>query len=208
MDPLEAAFEFVEWLGEVDALGAVVVGHERASPMCCPIDRTGRSPIKRERDMRFTLSTTTVGGTLATMAVAVTIAVPAAYGGPATDPAQTAGATDVTNPAAVPPPPSLMAASAAKAYDRLRSQAAQHSTPVANVPPPPSLMAASAAKAYDRLRSQAAQHSTPVADDRPAPGGFDWLSAIIGAAAIAGLVLVSLAALGLRRVHGHRAASA
>ena len=143
------------------------------------------------------------------MAVAVTIAAPAAYGGPATDPAQTAGATDVTSAAAVPPPPSLMAVSAAKAYDRLRSQAARaHSTSVANVPPPPSLMAASAAKAYDRLRSQAAQHSTPVADERPAPGGFDWLSAIIGAAAIAGLVLVSLAALGLRRVHGHRAASA
>jgi hypothetical protein len=50
--------------------------------------------------------------------------------------------------------------------------------------------------------------SQPVADEPSSPGGFDWVSAAIGAAAAAGLSLVLMATLGLRRPAARRAASA
>jgi hypothetical protein len=50
--------------------------------------------------------------------------------------------------------------------------------------------------------------SQPVADEPSSPGGFDWVSAAIGAVAAAGLSLVSMAALGMRRPTGGRATSA
>ena len=65
-----------------------------------------------------------------------------------------------------------------------------------DVPPPPSSIAMSAGEEYEALRAPAPQ---PVADAPPVPTGFDWLSAAIGAAAAAGLALVSIAAVGTRR---------
>ncbi len=50
--------------------------------------------------------------------------------------------------------------------------------------------------------------SQPVADEQSSPGGFDWVSAAIGAAAAAALSLVLMATLGLRRPTARRAASA
>jgi hypothetical protein len=49
--------------------------------------------------------------------------------------------------------------------------------------------------------------SHPVADEPSSPSGFDWVSAAIGAVAAAGLSLVLMATLGLRRPT-RRAASA
>ena len=71
-----------------------------------------------------------------------------------------------------------------------------------DVPPPPSSIAMSAGEEYEALRrptTQPVAATQPVADAPPAPTGFDWLSATIGAAAVAGLALVSLAAVGTRR---------
>ena len=65
-----------------------------------------------------------------------------------------------------------------------------------DVPPPPSSIAMSAGEEYEALRSTSPQ---PVAEEPSAPTGFDWASATIGAAAVAGLALVSLAALSTRR---------
>jgi hypothetical protein len=64
------------------------------------------------------------------------------------------------------------------------------------IPPPPSSIAVSAAKEYDALRSLAAR---PIADAPSAPRGFDWMSALIGATAAAGLALASIATLGMRK---------
>jgi hypothetical protein len=50
--------------------------------------------------------------------------------------------------------------------------------------------------------------SQAVADEPSSPGGFDWVSAAIGAAAAAGLSLVLMATLGLRRPTSRGAASA
>jgi hypothetical protein len=50
--------------------------------------------------------------------------------------------------------------------------------------------------------------SQPVADEPSSPGGFDWVSAAIGAVAAAGLSLMLMATLGLRRPAPRRAASA
>jgi hypothetical protein len=100
------------------------------------------------------------------------------------------------SPEAVPPPPpSLMAASAAEEYAELRSAGRDSDA----VPPPPSSMAASAAEEYAELRSPD-QDSQPVPADEPAPSdGFDVLSAAIGAAAGAGVVIVAAAGLVRRR---------
>jgi hypothetical protein len=66
------------------------------------------------------------------------------------------------------------------------------------VAPPPSSIAASAGKEYEKLRAPAG--STALAVDEPsAPTGFDWVSAAIGAVTAAGLSLVTLAAVGMRR---------
>ena len=50
--------------------------------------------------------------------------------------------------------------------------------------------------------------SQPVADEPSSPGGFDWVSAAIGAVAAAGASLVLMASLGLRRPTARRAARA
>jgi hypothetical protein len=50
--------------------------------------------------------------------------------------------------------------------------------------------------------------SRPVVQPVSAPGGFDWMSAAIGAVVTAGLGLVSLVAVGVRRPAGRRAANA
>jgi hypothetical protein len=68
---------------------------------------------------------------------------------------------------------------------------------VPDVPPPPSSIAMSAADEYELLRAPAA--STEVADKPSSPSGFDWVSAAMGAAAAAGIALVTVAALSTRR---------
>src|ERR1700742_948263 len=130
--------------------------------------------------MRSTLSRTMIAGTLTTVAVAVTIAASAAYGRSDLNRSPKLGSPNVSRVFVVPPPPSLMAASAAKEYDRLRSAAAAHNRSVS--------VADRSATVADRSAT-VAHRSAPVADERSAPGGFDWLSATIGAAAIAGLAL-------------------
>jgi hypothetical protein len=77
---------------------------------------------------------------------------------------------------------------------------------VSDVPPPPSSIAASAAEEYEQLRAPAT--SQPVAVEPSAPGGFDWVSALIGAVAAAGVAVVSMAMLGMRKPAARRAASA
>ena len=77
---------------------------------------------------------------------------------------------------------------------------------VSDVPPPPSSIAASAAEEYEQLRAAGA--SQPVAAEPSAPGGFDWVSAAIGAVAAAGVAVVSVAMLGMRKPAARRAASA
>ena len=71
----------------------------------------------------------------------------------------------------------------------------------ASVPPPPSSLAAPAGSAYEELRApdQPTGGSEPVADEPSAPSGFDVLSAAIGAATGAGIVIVLLATGGLIR---------
>ena len=75
-----------------------------------------------------------------------------------------------------------------------------------DVPPPPSLIAASAGQEYEKLRAPGT--SEPVADEPSAPGGFDWVSAAIGVVAAAGVAVVSMAAVGMRKPAARRAASA
>ena len=80
------------------------------------------------------------------------------------------------------------------------------------VAPPPSSIAQSAGKAYEDLRmpdsrdqpkgSIPAPDTQPVADEPSTPGAFDWLSAALGAAAGAAIVLVLFAAGGIRRLSG------
>jgi hypothetical protein len=71
-----------------------------------------------------------------------------------------------------------------------------------SVPPPPSSIAAPAGEAYEELRSPDEPPAQPtgapqqVSDE---PSGFDLVSAAIGAAAGAGLIIVVLAAGGLAR---------
>ena len=50
--------------------------------------------------------------------------------------------------------------------------------------------------------------SQPVVDEPSSPSGFDWVSALIGAAAAAGLSLVVVALFGNGRTLGRRPASA
>lgn len=75
--------------------------------------------------------------------------------------------------------------------------AASAATPEpARVPPPPSSIAAPAGEAYEDLRAPQQPAVQPTTDE---PGGFDVVSAAIGAAAGAGLVIVVLAAGGVAR---------
>jgi hypothetical protein len=124
-------------------------------------------------EMRSTLRSTKMTGALAAIAVAATIAAPAAYAIPIDGDPLVRSPDATRDVGEVPPPPSSIAASAAKEYDALRSAGAQ-----------------------DRNRPVASQ---PIADQPSAPGGFDWVSALIGAAAAAGLALVSMATLGMRK---------
>ena len=48
----------------------------------------------------------------------------------------------------------------------------------------------------------------PVVDEPTAPGGFDWVSALIGAAAASGIALMLMAFFGGGRLTGRRPASA
>ena len=122
---------------------------------------------------------------------------------------------------AVAPPPSSIAAPADDEYQDLRSPDAVDAAraagdaPEATTPQSGSYLVADG---YQDLRSPDTRdqaegyaptlESQPVADEPSSPGGFDWVSAAIGAAAAAGLSLVLMATLGLRRPAARRAASA
>ena len=90
-------------------------------------------------------------------------------------------------------------------YVDLRMPDTAEAAPVA---PPPSSIAQSAGKAYEDLRMPdsrepsppATPDGQPVADEPSTPGAFDWLSAALGAAAGAGIVLVLFAVGGVRRL--------
>ena len=112
--------------------------------------------------MRFK---TKLSGALPALAVAAAIATPAASARPVD-----------CDPSAVPPPPSSIAASAAKDYAVLRA-------------------------CHGRADSTIAA-SAPVAREPSPPTSFDWVSATLGATAAAGLSLVLAAALGTRRRSG------
>jgi hypothetical protein len=75
-----------------------------------------------------------------------------------------------------------------------------------DVAPPPSSSAASAGKEYAALRAQHAPAAPQPVVDEPDRGGFDWLSAAVGA--IAGLSTLSVVALGVRGTAARRPASA
>jgi hypothetical protein len=79
---------------------------------------------------------------------------------------------------------------------------------VPDVPPPPSSIATSAAEEYAELRAPNTVASQPVAVEPSAPGGFDWVSAAIGAVAAAGVAVVTMATLGMRKPAARHAASA
>jgi hypothetical protein len=49
---------------------------------------------------------------------------------------------------------------------------------------------------------------TPSVQTVPAPGGFDWLSAFVGAGTVAAVVVLSWAAVGMLRPHRRPAARA
>ena len=70
-----------------------------------------------------------------------------------------------------------------------------------DAPPPPSSIAASAAEVV-REAARGPGASQPVAAEPSAPGGFDWVSAAIGAVAAAGVAVVSMAMLGMRKPGG------
>jgi hypothetical protein len=124
-------------------------------------------------------SNTKLTGALAALVIAAAIAAPAAGGRTIPNRPKLVATCD---PSAVPPPPSAMAASAAKEYAKLRAcYGRAHSTTVA---------------------------SAPVAREPSPPTGFDWPSAMIGAIAAGALSLVSAAAFGTRRRTGRHAASA
>ena len=65
-----------------------------------------------------------------------------------------------------------------------------------DVAPPPSSIAASAEQEYQSLRAAAQQ---PTVDEPSEPSGFDFASAAIGAAVAAGLSIVLMTALSIRR---------
>jgi hypothetical protein len=71
-----------------------------------------------------------------------------------------------------------------------------------NVPPPPSSIAAPTGEAYAELRAPDEPSAQPTGGPQQVsdePSGFDLVSAAIGAAAGAGLIIVVLAAGGLAR---------
>jgi hypothetical protein len=115
-------------------------------------------------------SNTKLSSALAALVITAAIAAPAADArGVANKPVLVAPC----DPSAVPPPPSSIAASAAKEYSRLRACAQDDTATVA---------------------------TAPDAFEPSPPTGFDWVSATIGAIAAAGLSLLLAAALGVRPV--------
>jgi hypothetical protein len=114
-----------------------------------------------------------LGGALAALAVATAIMGPAASARPVFDRPTPVATCD---PSAVPPPPSSIAASAAKEYELLRSCGAQAEGTTAA--------------------------SAPITREPSPPSGFDWLSAAIGGIVAAGLSLALAAAVGMRRRTG------
>jgi hypothetical protein len=107
----------------------------------------------------------------------------------------------------------VVSAASAVPAEELIPSTTQQSPP--EVPPPPSSIAAPAGEKYEALRApDGRQPADPVAEPRPVvdepsePGGFDWVSAAIGAVAAAGVSLLLMATLGLRRRTGRGVASA
>jgi hypothetical protein len=109
-------------------------------------------------------------GVVAALAVAAAIMAPTASARPIV----------TCDPSAVPPPPSSIAASAAKDYTILRG-------------------------CHDQSTA-ATVASAPVAEASP-PTSFDWVSATIGAVVAVGLSLALAAALGTRRRTSRHVAS-
>jgi hypothetical protein len=124
---------------------------------------------------------------LATALAGAAIASALAVSGASADPhAIDAASREANPPYVVAPPPSSIAASAAKEYQDLR-------LPDRRMPPQ------HYAPALDQQ---------PVADEPSEPSGFDFVSAAIGAIAAGAVALVLMAALGLRRPPRGRPASA
>jgi hypothetical protein len=131
-------------------------------------------------------------------------------------------AIDAAERAANPPAPSSIADPAGDEYQDLRSPDAVDAARAAGDAPDaattPQSVPYPVAEGYQDLRTPDTRDraegyaptldSHPVADEPSPPGGFDWVSAAIGAVAAAGLSLVLMATLGLRRPTARRATSA
>ena len=94
----------------------------------------------------------------------------------------------------------FMTALASFAAATLIAASAAHAMPIIDPAPPPSSIAAPAAESYSNLRAAGASQqiaTAPVAAG-PSAEGFDWPSALIGAAAALGVGLVLVAAFGMR----------
>jgi hypothetical protein len=101
------------------------------------------------------------------------------------------------------PPPSSIAISAGEEYQDLRSPDAADAAPGAGTQDLRSPDTRDYANGYaPTLDSQ------PVVDEPSTPSGFDWVSALIGAAAASGIALMLMAFFGGGRVTGRRPASA
>jgi len=104
------------------------------------------------------------------------------------------------------------ALSSALAVSGAHAHHGSQSVPPPEVAPPASSIAASAGEEYQDLRSAGlAEVARPAATQQPGvsePSGFDLASAAIGAAVAAGLSILLVATLAMRRPAGRRAASA
>ena len=101
------------------------------------------------------------------------------------------------------PPPSSVAVSARAEYQDLRSPDTADAAPGAGTQDLRSPDTRDYANGYaPTLASQ------PVVDEPQAPSGFDWISALIGAAAATGIALMLMAFFGGGRLPGRRPASA
>jgi hypothetical protein len=99
-----------------------------------------------------------------------------------------------------------VAAAGALAAPAVQARPLDAGRPHADVASPPSSIAAPAGREYQEVRMAARQDqdTTPVqprvpVESVPAPGGFDWLSAGIGAVVASSLALLAWAAAGIRR---------
>jgi hypothetical protein len=134
--------------------------------------------------------------TLATALAGAALASALAVSGASADPhALDIAAREEAGVPAVPPPPSSIAASAAEEYNDLRSPDAVDASRAAGDPSVIQRGSYPVAEYYGELNTPA---SSPVADEPTTPDGFDWVSALIGAVAAAGLSLVLMATVGTR----------